>query len=66
MTLEEKKEMLQELQRAYYSGASRIKFKDREIEYKSQSEMKKVISDLKIEIGEKSKGKRVVATFSKV
>lgn len=52
LTLEEKKELLTELKRARYSGASRVRYLDREVTYKSDAEMLKAINDLNDEIND--------------
>ncbi|MBN9308730.1 MAG: hypothetical protein J0I99_00700 [Devosia sp.] len=54
MDLAEMQEMLAELQRARFSGARRVKFRERDVEYKSDAEMAKAISALKAEINKLS------------
>lgn len=66
LSLDEKKALLKEIKKSLYEGALKVKFKDREIEYRTVAEMKQIISTIEGEIGEKPRGKRVVATFSRV
>ncbi len=45
-TKEERMQLLRELSEARYSGTKRVKFDDRDIEFKSDAEMRSAISDL--------------------
>ncbi|GHB34034.1 hypothetical protein GCM10007094_23810 [Pseudovibrio japonicus] len=51
LTTDEKKSLLTKLEKARFSGAARVKFRDYDVEYKSDAEMVKAISDLKQSIG---------------
>jgi hypothetical protein len=43
LTLEEKLLFLRDLKEAYYSGATRVRFRDRDVTYRSIVEMKIII-----------------------
>ncbi|KZL17683.1 hypothetical protein PsAD2_03020 [Pseudovibrio axinellae] len=57
LTTSEKKELLNKLEKARFSGAARVKFRDYDVEYKSDSEMVQAIRDLKQSI-DAADGKR--------
>lgn len=66
MTNEEKTELLEELEKAYYSGVSEIEYGGKKIKYQSSNEMKAKIELLKKELGLiKVNSKRKYASFSK-
>lgn len=46
LTHEERAGFLRDLRDAYYSGVSRVRFREREVFYRSLAEMKEVIDDL--------------------
>lgn len=46
LTPEERQEFLRDLSEAYYSGAQRVRFRERDVTYRTQAEMKKVLDDL--------------------
>jgi hypothetical protein len=54
LTLEEKKLWLRELKEARYTGARRVQFRDRDVTYKSDAEMRDAIRDLEAEISASS------------
>lgn len=54
MDPQEMQEMLIELKKARFSGARRIKFRERDVEYKSDAEMAKAIKALEAEINKAS------------
>lgn len=57
---------LADLEKAYKQGILTVKYSDRQITYRSQSEMKKIIDEAKLELGEKKAGPyRQVGQFSK-
>lgn len=63
MTSVEKQEKLDALESALYEGALKIKYADKEIEYRSTKEMKQLVSDLKKQLSLVPKKKRVYAEF---
>lgn len=66
MTNEEKKDLLDKLERAIYSGHMKVKNGDKEIQYNSSSEMMKIRDSLKAELGLIPRGpKRIYAGHSK-
>lgn len=62
LTPEEKQALLAELQEAYFSGVSKVRFKEREVTYRSLTEMKQVIDDLTVAITPTARRKRVIMT----
>lgn len=66
MTKQEKQALLDQLERNYYSGHMKVKNGDKEIQYNSPEQMKKVIDGLKVELGLAPKvTKRIYPTTSK-
>lgn len=63
LTTEEKQELLRELREARYSGVLRVKFRERDVTYRSDAELKKAISDLEAELNPKSKRNVGFAAF---
>ena len=63
LTLNEKKDLLKELEKAFCEGVSEVEFKDRKIKYRSLNEMKQIMSHLRSSLGTTSKGKRIIAKF---
>jgi hypothetical protein len=50
LSLEERKQFLRDLKEAYYSGSSRIKFRERDVTFRSAAEMRKILDQLEAEI----------------
>lgn len=50
LTIEEKQELLLDLKRALAMGARRVRAGDRDIEYRSREDMKRIIADLEAEL----------------
>lgn len=46
LTPEEKRVFLRDLKEAYYSGAHRVRFRERDVTYRSSTEMKAIIDEL--------------------
>lgn len=46
VTEEERQQFLADLKAAYFSGALRIKFRERDVIYRSREEMRQIIADL--------------------
>ncbi len=66
MTNEEKIKMLEELEKAYYSGVQEIEYSGKKIKYQSSTEMKGKIDLLKKELGLIYKNSsRILTTHSK-
>lgn len=66
LSLSEMKELLKDLKTARYSGTLRVKFLDRDVQYKSDSEMAAAISALEAEIAKaegKAKPRHMFTTF---
>ncbi|WP_421983355.1 phage head-tail joining protein [Roseibium sp.] len=66
LTVEEKRALLKELKEAIFSGALKIRFREREVTYRSLEEMRKIVKDIEGELGGKPKRKHVIlTTFSR-
>lgn len=63
LTIEEKQELLRELREARYSGVLRVKFRERDVTYRSDAELKKAIKDLEGELNPKAKQQVGFAAF---
>ncbi|MDD0852987.1 hypothetical protein HBN50_07760 [Halobacteriovorax sp. GB3] len=62
----EKQQYLKKLEEALYTGAQKVKFKDREIEFHSPNQIKTLINELKAELGlSKKKKKTYTPSYSK-
>ena len=65
LTLAEKQQLLKDLKTARYTGAKRIKFRERDVTYRTDEEMRKAIADLEKDIGSGARSPRTtVAAFS--
>ncbi|QPC87135.1 hypothetical protein GA830_10560 [Mesorhizobium sp. NBSH29] len=64
LTVDEKKTMLRDLRIARYSGAKRIKFRERDVTYRTDEEMKIAIESLEAEISPAKRRRTSVASFS--
>ncbi|MDR6954133.1 hypothetical protein J2X65_003501 [Ancylobacter sp. 3268] len=58
----DKRELLRDLTEAYYLGATRVRFRERDVTYRSIEEMKAIITDLEAAIAGKPKRPQVVLT----
>ena len=65
MTNTEKQSMLDELEKALFSGTLKIKYQDKEQEFRSVNEMTRLRETLKRELGIQKKKRRVNASHSK-
>lgn len=67
LTYDEKRELLSDLKEAYYSGAKRIRFRERDVTYQSPQDMWQAIQRLEREIaavgGAKKRQNVVMTTF---
>ena len=62
LTPDEKAALLRDLRESYYSGASRIRFRERDVTFRSQEEMKAIIDDLAAEVSPGQRKQRVIVT----
>lgn len=65
LTPDEKLVLLKDLEEAYYSGTTRVRFRDRDVSYRSLAEMKQIMLDLKGNIAPRQKRNVVLTTFSR-
>lgn len=65
LTREDKLEKLDALECALYEGVKKIKYNDKEVEYRSFDDMRKTIDKLKQDLGLIKKTSRCFAKFSK-
>jgi hypothetical protein len=66
MTNQEKQLLLDNLERALFSGHLKVKNGDKEIQYQTSSEMRTLRDSLKLELGQApTRAKRVFASHSK-
>ncbi len=65
LSMEERKALLKELVEARFSGVKRVKFDDRDVEFKSDDEMQAAIKDLQELISPSPKRRNIImASFS--
>ncbi|MDQ0422299.1 hypothetical protein J2045_003347 [Peteryoungia aggregata LMG 23059] len=62
---EEKQAFLRDLAEAYYSGASRVRFRERDVTYRSMDEMKAVLDELTTAVRGKRRKHVIFTTFSR-
>lgn len=62
---EEKQEFLRDLSEAYYSGAQRVRFRERDVTYRSKAEMKEVLDELTASVRGKRRKHAIFTTFSR-
>lgn len=65
LTLEEKAAFLRDLKEAYYLGASRVKFRERDVTYRSQAEMRRIIAELESSMVIKPRKNTILTTFGR-
>lgn len=65
LTPEERQEFLRDLSEAYYSGVQRVRFRERDVTYRSLAEMKKVLDDLIGQTTGKRRKRIILTTFSR-
>lgn len=66
ITAVEKAELLRELKEAYYLGAMRVKFRERDVSYRNRADMKAIIDELEAELAPSRRRKQVIlTTFSR-
>lgn len=64
LTTAEKQQLLADLKTARFSGAKRVKFRERDVTYRSDAELLKAISDLENELAGGRRRRTSVASFS--
>lgn len=64
LTLEQKRAYLRELKEAYFTGATRIRFRERDVTFRTQAEMRRIIDELTDEVAPSKKRSRRVITTS--
>lgn len=63
LTPEEKQSLLRELKEAYFLGALRVRFRERDVTYRSRAEMKAIIDELTNEVAPSpARSTRVIVT----
>lgn len=63
LTPEEKLVLLRELREAYFSGAQRIRFRERDVTFRTREEMKAIIDELTDEVAPSpARSRRVIMT----
>lgn len=66
LTTAEKQELLRDLKEAYFSGVTRVRFRERDVIYRSREEMKAIIDDLQQEmLGSPRRQQVVMTTFGR-
>lgn len=65
LTLEEKAAFLRDLKEAYYLGASRVKFRERDVTYRSRAEMKSIIAELESSLVIRKRKDVILTTFGR-
>lgn len=61
-TPEEKRELLRDLKEAYYLGATRVKFRERDVSYRNRADMKAIIDELEAELNPNRRRKKSILT----
>lgn len=65
-TPEEKRELLRDLKEAYYLGATRVKFRERDVSYRKREEMKAIIDELEAELNpQRRRRQSILTTFGR-
>ena len=65
LTPEEKRGFLRDLQEAYFSGTHRVRFRERDVTYRSMQDMKKIIDELKSELAPRRPRPAVFTPFGR-
>lgn len=64
LTTEEKQQLLRDLKTARFSGAKRVRFRERDVTYRTDEELRKAISDLENDLNGGRRRRTTVASFS--
>lgn len=62
LTADEKAQFLRDLKEAYYLGANRVKFRERDVSYRNRADMKAIIDELESELAVGRRRKQVILT----
>lgn len=62
---DEKRVLLRDLKEAYYSGAHRVRFRERDVTYRSSAEMKQIIDQLERELTKPRPRPAIFTTFGR-
>lgn len=65
LSREEKQVFLRDLKEAFYSGAHRVRFRERDVTYRSMAEMKQIIDQLERELTARKPRPAIFTTFSR-
>lgn len=65
LTPEEKGALLRDLKEAYYLGAKRVRFRERDVTYRSREEMKAIIDELEGEQRARKRKHVILTTFNR-
>lgn len=65
LTPQEKQVFLRDLKEAYYSGAHRVRFRERDVTYRSSAEMKAIIEELEGNLKQRRPRPAVFTTFGR-
>lgn len=66
LTADEKAQLLRDLKEAYYLGAMRVKFRERDVSYRNRADMKAIIDELEAELSPSRRRKNsILTTFSR-
>ena len=61
-TPEEKAAFLRDLKEAYWLGATRVKFRERDVSYRNRADMKAIIDELEAEVNPQRRRKHTILT----
>lgn len=64
LTQEEKQELLANLKAARFSGAKRVRFRERDVTYRTDEELRQAIADLEADLNPGRRRRTSVASFS--
>ncbi|NTD85484.1 phage head-tail joining protein [Agrobacterium tumefaciens] len=65
LTPDEKRVFLRDLKEAFYSGAHRVRFRERDVTYRSMGEMKQIIDQLERELTKRKPRPAIFTTFGR-
>lgn len=64
-TPDERAEFLRDLKEAYYTGAVRVRFRERDVTYRSREEMKAIIDELEGVVSPRIRRNVILTTFAR-
>ncbi|TAA54624.1 phage head-tail joining protein [Shinella sp. JR1-6] len=62
---EERASLLRDLKEAYFLGALRVRFRERDVTYRSRAEMRQIIADLEGAVATAPQRNIILTTFSR-